>query len=775
MAADVGKIDGLVHSIAFVKKEDLSGKVYDTSRDGFAMAMDISSYSLIALVGHLKDNLNDGGSVMALTYLGGTQIVPNYNVAGIAKAALESIVRYLAFDLGERGIRVNAISAGPISTASSRQVAGFSAMPAKVAAAAPLRRSDLGRRRRQLRGLSGVRSLEPGHRRRALRRRRLSRHGYVSGSSQSLMDVPSEDELAAIAAAYLMLLREPSPPAPPVSRWRLAARALERRPTAAHGLARCEPLAVKPPFAKILVANRGEIAIRVIRSAKELGCATVAVYSDADRDARHVKLADEAYHLGPATPAQSYLNLEKLLDVARRSGADAVHPGYGFFAESAPFARALIAAGLTWIGPHPDAIDAMGDKVRSRQAMVAAGVPVVPGGTEMLADAAAARDAAGRYGLPLALKASGGGGGKGLKVARTLDEIESAFANAQREAAAYFGNPAIYAERYLENPKHIELQILADKHGHVLHVGERDCSLQRRHQKLWEEAPAAISDRVRDGLRKAGHRCRQSDRLRQRRHDRMPGLGRRVLLPRDEHAHPSRAHGLRDDFGDRPRARTDSRRRGRPLGFDQTAVDAAFRGHAIEVRVNAEDPAQNFRPAPGTLTRYEEPGGFGVRVDSAAFPGFTITPDYDSMIAKLIVWGRDRGEALARLARAIDEYRIGGVPTTLPLLRSLVDFGPVIDAIVRHTNAGTVRRFACRSADRDAPARVRQRRPATSRCAWKSTASSSGYASSICRQSRPARRGRQSPRPNPAPPAKRPSRKETTLRRRCTASSSSYR
>ena len=258
------------------------------------------------------------------------------------------------------------------------------------------------------------------------------------------------------------------------------------------------------PFAKILVANRGEIAIRIIRSAKELGCATVAVYSDPDRNARHVALADEAYHLGPATPAQSYLNLERILDVAKRSGAEAVHPGYGFFAESAPFARALIAAGLTWIGPHPDAIDAMGDKVRSRQAMVAAGVPVVPGGTEMLADAAAAREAAGKYGLPLALKASGGGGGKGLKVAHTLDEIESAFANAQREAAAYFGNPAIYAERYLENPKHVELQILADKHGGVLHVGERDCSLQRRHQKLWEEAPAAISDHVRDGLRKAG-------------------------------------------------------------------------------------------------------------------------------------------------------------------------------------------------------------------------------------------------------------------------------
>jgi acetyl-CoA/propionyl-CoA carboxylase, biotin carboxylase, biotin carboxyl carrier protein len=437
---------------------------------------------------------------------------------------------------------------------------------------------------------------------------------------------------------------------------------------------------VSAPFAKILVANRGEIAIRVIRSAKELGCATVAVYSEPDRNARHVALADEAYFLGPAAPAQSYLNLERILDVAKRSGADAVHPGYGFFAESAPFARALIASGLTWIGPHPDAIDAMGDKVRSRQAMVAAGVPVVPGGTEMLADAAAAREAAGRYGLPLALKASGGGGGKGLKVARTLDEIESAFANAQREATAYFGNPAIYAERYLENPKHIELQILADKHGHVLHVGERDCSLQRRHQKLWEEAPAAISEHVREGLRKAGIAAAKAIAY--------DSVGTIECLVADgeffflemntriqvEHTVSEMISGI-DLVREQILVAA-----GRPLAFDQAAVEAGFRGHSIEVRINAEDPSQNFRPAPGTLTRYEEPGGFGVRVDSAAFPGFTITPDYDSMIAKLIVWGRDRNESLERLGRAIDEYRISGVPTTLPLLRALVDFAPVVDA-----------------------------------------------------------------------------------------------
>jgi acetyl-CoA/propionyl-CoA carboxylase biotin carboxyl carrier protein len=435
-----------------------------------------------------------------------------------------------------------------------------------------------------------------------------------------------------------------------------------------------------PPFAKILIANRGEIAIRVIRSAKELGCATVAVYSDADRDARHVKLAGEAYHLGPATPSQSYLNVAKILEVARVSGADALHPGYGFFAENAPFARAVIAAGLTWIGPHPDAIDAMGDKIRSRQAVIAAGVPVVPGGTEPLADAAAARDAAVAYGLPLALKASGGGGGKGLKVAYTLDEIESAFTNAQREAGAYFGNATIYAERYLENPKHVELQILADKHGHVLHVGERDCSLQRRHQKLWEEAPAAISDHVRSGLRSAGIAAAAAIG-----YDSVGTI--ECLVANDEffflemNTRIQVEHTVSEMISGIDLVREQILvAAGRPLGFDQPAIDAGFRGHAIEVRVNAEDPAQNFRPAPGTVTRYSEPGGFGVRVDSAAYPGFTITADYDSMIAKLIVWGRTRAESLQRLGRAIDEYTIAGVPTTLPLLRALIDFGPVRDA-----------------------------------------------------------------------------------------------
>jgi len=434
------------------------------------------------------------------------------------------------------------------------------------------------------------------------------------------------------------------------------------------------------PFKKILIANRGEIAIRVIRSAVELGCATVAVYSDADRDARHVALAGEAYHLGPASPAQSYLNVEKLLAVARRSGADAVHPGYGFLAENAAFAHAVIDAGLTWIGPHPGAIEAMGDKIRSRQAAIAAGVPVVPGGTEPLADAEAARAAAERYGLPVALKASGGGGGKGLKVARTYDEIPTAFSTAQREASAYFGNPTIYAERYLENPKHVELQILADKHGHVLHVGERDCSLQRRHQKIWEEAPARIAPRVRDGLRRAGVAAAQAIG-----YDSVGTI--ECLVAGDEffflemntriqveHTVSEMISGI-DLVREQILVASGAR-----LTFDQRAVDRSFRGHAIEVRINAEDPANDFAPAPGILTTYREPGGFGVRVDSAAFPGLTITADYDSLIAKLIVWGRDRYESLARLRRALLEYRIGGVATTLPLLRALTDFAPVADA-----------------------------------------------------------------------------------------------
>ncbi len=428
---------------------------------------------------------------------------------------------------------------------------------------------------------------------------------------------------------------------------------------------------------KLLVANRGEIAVRVIRTAREMGLQTVAVYSEIDRDAMHVRLADEAYLLGPASPAQSYLNAERILGIARRSGAQAVHPGYGFLAENAEFARAVAAAGLTWIGPHPDAIDAMGDKMRARQAMIAAGVPVVPGGTEQIADVTAAIAAAEEYGLPLALKASGGGGGKGLKVAYTIDEIGTALSTAKREAEAYFKNGAIYAERYLENPKHIELQILADKHGTVLHVGERDCSLQRRHQKLWEETPPGVSKRVREGIREAGLRAAKAIRydsagtiewLVSGEEFYFLEMNTRIQV---EHTVTEMVSGL-DLVREQIRVAA-----GESLGYGQDAI--VFSGHSIEGRINAEDPANGFRPAPGMVTTYREPGGLGVRIDSAAFPGFTIGSDYDSLIAKLVVWAPSRDHALARFRRALDEYVIEGVPTTLSLLRQLCDHPPVMD------------------------------------------------------------------------------------------------
>ncbi len=430
-------------------------------------------------------------------------------------------------------------------------------------------------------------------------------------------------------------------------------------------------------FSKILIANRGEIAVRIIRTAREMDIATVAVYSEADRDALHVRMADEAYLIGPASPSLSYLNVDKLIEVARRAGAEAIHPGYGFLAENAPFARRVIEAGLTWIGPHADAIDAMGDKLRARAAMQKANVPVVPGGLAPIENLEDARRAARSYGYPLALKASGGGGGKGLKIAHDDAELESAFETARREAEAYFKNPTIYAERYLDNPKHIELQILADKHGTVLHVGERDCSLQRRHQKLWEEAPARLTADLRREMRAAAVRAAQAIGY--------DSVGTIECLVADsrffflemntriqvEHTVTEMVTGM-DLIRQQIRVAA-----GEPLGFLQD--DIRIDGFAIEGRVNAEDPSQDFRPAPGTIGTYREPGGPGVRVDSAAYRGMTISADYDSMIAKLIVWAPTRAQSIARFKRAIDEFVIDGVPTTLPLLRALCDDPDVIE------------------------------------------------------------------------------------------------
>ncbi len=450
---------------------------------------------------------------------------------------------------------------------------------------------------------------------------------------------------------------------------------------------------------RLLIANRGEIALRVMRTAREMGLVTIAVYSEPDRDAMHVRYADEAYLLGPAAPSQSYLSIERLLEIARRANADAIHPGYGFLAENAPFARAVAAAGLVWVGPHPDAIDAMGDKIRSRIAMTEAGVPVVPGATTPLESVADALAAAREYGLPLALKASGGGGGKGLKVARTEAEVEGAFTTARREAEAYFKNPTVYAERYLDDPKHVELQILADKFGNVVHVGERDCSLQRRHQKLYEETPALVSDRVRTALREAGVRAARAIG-----YDSVGTI--ETLVVGDEffflemntriqveHTISEMTSGL-DLVREQLRVAA-----GEPLGFTQD--DVRPRGHAIEIRVNAEDPAANFRPAPGTIVRYREPAGLGVRVDAAAELGTTISPDYDSMIAKLIVWAGDRDRARARLRRAIDEYDIGGVPTTLAFLRDLNETPAVVDGSY---GTATLEAFAATWKPGDAPA-----------------------------------------------------------------------
>jgi len=437
-----------------------------------------------------------------------------------------------------------------------------------------------------------------------------------------------------------------------------------------------------------------------MRTAKEMGLATVAVYSEADRDARHVAYAGEAYLLGPKSPALSYLNIEKIIEVARTSGADAIHPGYGFLAENSGFARAAVDAGLVWVGPRAEAIDAMGDKIRARQAMVKARVPVVPGGSEPIESLDDAREAAKKYGLPLAIKASGGGGGKGLKVARTLDELESAFATARREAEAYFKKPTLYAERYLDNPKHVELQILADKHGNVVHVGERDCSLQRRHQKLYEETPALVPKRVRKALRAAGVRAAEAIG-----YDSVGTI--ETLVSGDEffflemntriqveHTITEMVSGL-DLIREQLRVAA-----GEKLGYDQDDVNAEMRGHAIEVRVNAEDPSSDFRPAPGTISAYREPAGFGVRVDSAAGVGITISPDYDSMIAKLIVWAPNREEARARLRRAIDDYAIAGVPTTLSFLRDLNEERSVADGTY---GTATLERFATNWA-RSAPA-----------------------------------------------------------------------
>ncbi len=425
-------------------------------------------------------------------------------------------------------------------------------------------------------------------------------------------------------------------------------------------------------FAKVLVANRGEIALRIFRTLRELGVSSIAVYSEADRSALHVSYADEAFALGGLTAADSYLVVDKLLDAARSSGAEAVHPGYGFLAENAAFARAVEAAGLTWIGPPPDAIELMGSKTRARQAMQAAGVPIIPGTTDPVDSADEVVRIAVEIGYPLLIKAAAGGGGKGMKVVRSADEAAQAFDSARREGQSYFADSSVYVERYLEDPRHVEVQVLADGHGNVIHLGERDCTIQRRHQKLIEETPSpAVGDELRaqigqiavDAARAAGYRS--------------AGTIEGLLSPEGdyyfmemntriqvEHTVTEAVTGI-DLIREQLLIAA-----GEPLSIRQE--DVRFSGHAIECRINSEDVTAGFLPSPGTITVYREPAGPGVRVDSGVASGSEISPLYDPMIAKLIVHDVDREHARRRMLRALDEFELGGVKTLLGFHRALL-------------------------------------------------------------------------------------------------------
>jgi acetyl-CoA/propionyl-CoA/long-chain acyl-CoA carboxylase, biotin carboxylase, biotin carboxyl carrier protein len=419
-------------------------------------------------------------------------------------------------------------------------------------------------------------------------------------------------------------------------------------------------------FSKVLVANRGEIAIRVFRTLRELGIATVAVYSEADRSSLHVAYADEAYAV------DGYLNQEEIVGAGRRAGAEAIHPGYGFLAENAAFARACVDAGIVWIGPPPAAIEAMGSKIEARERMRAAGVPIVPGVTEPVESADEVRRLGDELGWPIAIKASAGGGGKGLKVVRSSEEAGRALESAQREGEAYFSDAAVYVERYLEDPRHVEVQVLADAHGNVIHLGERDCTIQRRHQKLVEETPSpAVDDALRarigaiavDAARAVGYQSAGT----------IEGLlsrdGEYFFLEMNtriqvEHTVTELVTGL-DLVREQILIAA-----GEPLSLRQEEV--RLNGHAIECRINAEDVSNGFLPAPGTITAYHEPGGPGVRVDSGVVAGSEISPLYDPMIAKLIVQGVDREHARRRMLRALDELVVGGVKTLIGFHKALL-------------------------------------------------------------------------------------------------------
>jgi acetyl-CoA/propionyl-CoA carboxylase biotin carboxyl carrier protein len=438
------------------------------------------------------------------------------------------------------------------------------------------------------------------------------------------------------------------------------------------------------PFSKVLVANRGEIAVRIFRTLRELGIGTVAVYSEVDRDSLHVQVADEAYVVGPGPAAESYLVHERLIEVAQRAGAEAVHPGYGFLAENATFAREVSRAGLVWIGPPGSAIEIMGSKTAARERMAAAGVPIVPGTTAAVTSADDVVRLGDELGWPLAIKAASGGGGKGLKVVAGPDEAERALESAQREGQAYFSDATVYIERYLEDPRHVEAQVLADGHGTVLFLGERDCTIQRRHQKLVEETPSpAVGDELRarigeiavEAARAVGYRSAGT----------IEGLlsrdGEYFFLEMNtriqvEHTVTELATGL-DLVREQVLIAA-----GEPLSLRQE--DVRLNGHALECRINAEDPSNGFLPTPGRITSYREPGGPGVRVDSGVVAGSEVPGLYDPLVAKLIVHGVDREHARRRMLRALDEYEIGGITTLLGFHRALLEHPCFVEGATCH-------------------------------------------------------------------------------------------
>jgi acetyl-CoA/propionyl-CoA carboxylase biotin carboxyl carrier protein len=432
-------------------------------------------------------------------------------------------------------------------------------------------------------------------------------------------------------------------------------------------------------FSKVLVANRGEIAVRIIRALDELGVASVAVYSELDRDAPHVKRAGESYNLGDGPAAENYLSVEKILDVARRAGAEAIHPGYGFLAENAPFAQACEDAGIVFIGPPASAIEAMGSKTRARELMQAAGVPIVPGTTQPVATVAdALRIANDEVGFPVAVKAAGGGGGKGFRVALSADELQDAFEGSSREGEKFFSDPTVYLERYLHDPRHVEVQVLADRFGNVIHLGERDCSIQRRHQKVIEESPApewVVDPQTRERIGKIGvDAAKAVDYVGAGTIEGLFSAGEgdepeyfflemntRVQV---EHCVTEMTTGI-DIVKEGIKAAA-----GEELSYAQDDVE--LRGHAIECRINAEDASKNFAPAPGKIGVYREPTGPGVRVDSGVEEGGEVSPMYDPMVAKLIVWDADREQATSRMLRALGEFEIEGLKTLIPFHQALL-------------------------------------------------------------------------------------------------------